>query len=340
MNNTIRNFKGVWIPKNIWINKDLTLIEKCFLVEVDSLDNEQGCFASNGHFSMFFNISKGRCTQILKSLERKGYLKITVIRKGNLIVKRVVKVTKKMFKKLNNPSELIKQPYLENAQGNNTTINNSKEVSLLKKEIERLKAELDKHKPKELEYKNEIIEIVNFLNEKTGKSFKAKTIATSTLIRARLKDYTVEDFKKVITNKVLQWSGTEFERYLQPSTLFNVNKFESYVNEKSTATVEIEKDDFKLSENQEVIYQEWIEEGKRNYPALINSKTIYLTRKQLLELMIYANKETTRREFTVKEFKRKMKSCFKELNEKKWIRDAWVNSYDYILDEVKKEINK
>jgi len=32
-----RDFKGVWIPKEVWINKDLTWMEKLFLVEIDSL---------------------------------------------------------------------------------------------------------------------------------------------------------------------------------------------------------------------------------------------------------------------------------------------------------------
>jgi hypothetical protein len=33
-----RDFKGVWIPKEIWINTDLSIIEKVLLVEIDSLD--------------------------------------------------------------------------------------------------------------------------------------------------------------------------------------------------------------------------------------------------------------------------------------------------------------
>ena len=43
-----RDFKGVWIPKEIWLNTDLSIIEKVLLVEIDSLDNsDRGCFASN-----------------------------------------------------------------------------------------------------------------------------------------------------------------------------------------------------------------------------------------------------------------------------------------------------
>jgi len=35
-----RDFKGIWIPKEIWLNENLTLQEKVFLVEIESLDNE------------------------------------------------------------------------------------------------------------------------------------------------------------------------------------------------------------------------------------------------------------------------------------------------------------
>ena len=67
-----RDFKGVWIPKEIWTNKNLNVMEKLFLVEIDSLDNNDGCFATNEYFSDFFRLSKNRCSEIIKNLEKKG----------------------------------------------------------------------------------------------------------------------------------------------------------------------------------------------------------------------------------------------------------------------------
>jgi hypothetical protein len=125
-----RDFKGIWIPKEIWLNKDLTIMERLFLVEIDSLDQENGCFASNGHFAEMFEISKGRCTQIIKSLEAKGFLKIEIQREGKMITKRVIRVVNKLntlFNILNTPIKNIKYPYLENDEGNNTITNNTKE---------------------------------------------------------------------------------------------------------------------------------------------------------------------------------------------------------------------
>lgn len=75
-------------------------------------------------------------------------------------------------------------------------------------------------------------EIVSYLNQKTGKRFKAETEATRKLINARLREgYAISDFKQVIDTKVAQWKDDEtMNKYLQPSTLFST-KFEGYVNE-------------------------------------------------------------------------------------------------------------
>ncbi|NCB45345.1 MAG: hypothetical protein EOM59_22360, partial [Clostridia bacterium] len=36
----------------------------------------------------------------------------------------------------------------------------------------------------------------------------------------------------VIDKKCAQWKGTDMDKYLRPSTLFNASKFEGYLNEK------------------------------------------------------------------------------------------------------------
>ena len=138
MNHENRDFKGVWIPKDIWLTKKLKPMEKFFLVEIDSLDNDKGCFASNAHFSELFDVSKGRCTQIIKKLEADGWIKIKLHWKGKLIEKRELMVVNKLttqasssvkpvVKKLTRGSEKIKQGYLINAEGNNTKSNKEKE---------------------------------------------------------------------------------------------------------------------------------------------------------------------------------------------------------------------
>ncbi|MFK4417152.1 putative phage protein (TIGR02220 family) [Bacillus sp. RC251] len=76
-------------------------------------------------------------------------------------------------------------------------------------------------------------DIVSYLNEKAGKSFKHKTAKTRSLIKARFKDgFTIDDFKRVIDIKAAQWlTDSNMSQYLRPETLFGT-KFESYLNEK------------------------------------------------------------------------------------------------------------
>lgn len=88
-------------------------------------------------------------------------------------------------------------------------------------------------------YSRECAEIVGYLNEICGTSYKASTKETKRLISARLRDgYTVDDFKTVIYKKSKQWKDDQkMCGFLRPQTLFGT-KFESYLNEKSAMTFE------------------------------------------------------------------------------------------------------
>ena len=73
--------------------------------------------------------------------------------------------------------------------------------------------------------------IIEYLNSKTGKAYKSTTKKTQSLIKSRLDEgFNEEEFFKVIDNKVAEWKGTEYEKYLRPETLFG-NKFEGYLNQ-------------------------------------------------------------------------------------------------------------
>jgi len=73
-----RDFKGVWIPKEIWLSPDLSLYEKALFVEINSLDNERGCFASNEHFARFLGVGERQVRRYISRLEQKRYVKITI----------------------------------------------------------------------------------------------------------------------------------------------------------------------------------------------------------------------------------------------------------------------
>lgn len=79
--------------------------------------------------------------------------------------------------------------------------------------------------------------IVEHLNRKTGRNFKATTRKTQQLIRARLNEgFQHDDFIQVIDTKTAKWLNDEtMSAYLRPETLFGT-KFEGYLNEGKSAT--------------------------------------------------------------------------------------------------------
>lgn len=105
-------------------------------------------------------------------------------------------------------------------------------MDLIYKPVKEKKPRQPQVKPKSND--DMIIEIVDYLNECTGKSYKPTSKVAILNINARIKEgYTKDDFIKVISVKSTKWLGTKFEDYLTPNTLFG-NKFESYLNENIT----------------------------------------------------------------------------------------------------------
>lgn len=74
-------------------------------------------------------------------------------------------------------------------------------------------------------------EIIDYLNSKTGKNYRANVQKNKSLIKARWSEgYRLEEFKQVIDNMVKDWSGTKYAKYLRPETLFGT-KFDGYLNQ-------------------------------------------------------------------------------------------------------------
>jgi len=82
-----RDFKGVWIPKDIWLSRELSLMEKVLFVEIHSLDNERGCFASNRHFAEFFDVSERQIRTYVGTLKEKGYITVTIANRNERVIR-------------------------------------------------------------------------------------------------------------------------------------------------------------------------------------------------------------------------------------------------------------
>jgi hypothetical protein len=126
------DFKGVWIPKEVWLNENLSIIEKCLLVEIDSLDNsERGCFASNEYLANFFKLSESRMANIISDLKKRGFINQIFFdgrQRGLRIVKSEVWFTEN--DKADCP-KTVKLPYRKREHNNtlNKTINNTSNIS-------------------------------------------------------------------------------------------------------------------------------------------------------------------------------------------------------------------
>ena len=73
-----RDFKGIWIPKEVWLSPTLSLMEKVLFVEIQSLDNERGCYASNRYFAEFFGVSPRQIATYVSSLREKGFVTVSI----------------------------------------------------------------------------------------------------------------------------------------------------------------------------------------------------------------------------------------------------------------------
>ena len=137
-----RDFKGVWIPKELWFDNNIGWSAKLLLIEIDSLSKNGECFASNEYFANFFSLSKDRISKLISELKIKGYVEVNIIYKPGTkqIDKRVI--TTKGYKKKqldlsvkttrgigeNNYTPIGENNYTpigENTEDNNIYINNT-----------------------------------------------------------------------------------------------------------------------------------------------------------------------------------------------------------------------
>lgn len=100
-------------------------------------------------------------------------------------------------------------------------------------------------------YTDQIAQIFDYLNQKTGRHYTGRSEAQRKFIIARLKEgYTLEEFKRVIDNKTAAWlNDPERSVYLRPETLFGT-KFETYLNDTETNRQKARREKDELHEKQ------------------------------------------------------------------------------------------
>lgn len=130
-----RDFKGVWIPREIWLHEGLPIKSKVFLAEIHSLtSNEHGyCWAGNEHFAMFSGLSKNACSKTISALEKEGFIRVELIYNGKQIDERRIYILDYGGCSQNDKGGIAKMtiPCSQNDKGSNT-INNTLNKELLR----------------------------------------------------------------------------------------------------------------------------------------------------------------------------------------------------------------
>ena len=73
----MQKLKGLWIPAEILLNKDLSDKEKIILSMILYLSEEtKSCFASNKYIANIVNVTNERVSKIISSLKNKGYVSV------------------------------------------------------------------------------------------------------------------------------------------------------------------------------------------------------------------------------------------------------------------------
>ena len=68
-----RNFKGIWIPADLYLDETLTWTQKLIIIEIDSFSkNGLDCFVSNEHLGQHCQLTKSAIEKALYSLVKAG----------------------------------------------------------------------------------------------------------------------------------------------------------------------------------------------------------------------------------------------------------------------------
>lgn len=187
--NESRDFKGVWIPKEVWLDTRLNALDKVILMEIDSLDQgEKGCYASNEHLATFCQCSKTKVSTAISKLIECGYVYIQNFdgRKREL-KSRLSNFERQNIKNCNADIQNLKESNTDNNTDNNT-VSNKKE-----------------RKSKSKSYDEQIAEYTG--NEELQDALKAFV-----QMRAFIKSPVTEQGLKLLLNKLTKISRNDAEK--------------------------------------------------------------------------------------------------------------------------------
>lgn len=222
-NEEIRDFKGIWIPKEVYLDERLSAIDKIVFSEIHSLSATQhGCFASNERLAKFCQCSVPTITRSIGKLKELGFIEVASFNGRRRVLESCVTV----IRQTNQIDEADSSKRLGSYKYNNiynNTINNT-ENNTKEKETK------EKKKKSPVNYQ----EIVTLYNDTCLSLPKVSRLseARKRAIKSVLNNYTTGDlqkaFEKVETSDWLTgrakngWKNANFDWIMKDANLTKI----------------------------------------------------------------------------------------------------------------------
>ena len=84
---TNNQFSGVFIPREVLLDEDISASGKIIFAIIQSLDNDKGCFASNDYIGKMLGLSESSVRSSISDLERKNYIIRSIDENGNRTIR-------------------------------------------------------------------------------------------------------------------------------------------------------------------------------------------------------------------------------------------------------------
>lgn len=194
-----RKAKGIWIPIEIWEDKNLNWNEKILFLEIDSYTSrDSDCYISNEYIAKLLGVTETSANKILSSLISKGYVVKTKFDGRKRYIKTNMVYRKSVLTYEESQPCRLEQPCI--AAESNILIQSTNTDTNHKEEIDKSISKKDE--------KNDVDAWIDKMysiyptkcpcrNMQLGKCSKDKE-----RIRKLLKSYTKEQIEKVIRNEV------------------------------------------------------------------------------------------------------------------------------------------
>lgn len=228
-----RDFKGVWIPKEVWLDERLSALDKIILTEIDSLDGERGCYASNKRLADFCQCSESKISKSVSLLIELNYIYVESFDGRKRILRSRLSKNNNQTSKNYDAGEQKKRHINTNI---NTTINTNK-----------INNNDQPAKPSDQELNREFEDLWHLYPRKQG---KAKALEAYKRARKAGVDKTTVLDGITRYNAQIKANKTASKYIMQGSTWFNGKRWEDeYTNQPTT----------RPKTKQEQIDDEWLQ---------------------------------------------------------------------------------